>query len=501
MSAIWHSKSVINDAVKIDLFPECNTIDEKYAAAINEIDKLHRLLNQANKNLYGRKSEKLSKETAQNPLFSFESAAEQTPLESVIEVASHPRRVPSLRRGLPSDLERERIEYDLDEKACSCCGAEMPVIGEEKSEELEFVPARFKVIEHVRLKRACPKCKQGVYAPKLPPEVKPLERCLPGPGLLAQIIISKYQDHLPLHRQEQIFARHRIHLPRQRMSDWIGGLAKLLEPIYQRLIEQIKSLDYFQADETTIKVQDETVKGKLHTGYLWAMLGPPGMVAYHYAKSRAGEVPKKLFEGCKATIQTDAYAGYNVVFLPNGCRRLACMAHIRRKFIEAEASAKSACTQVLTLIAKLYKLEKQSKDLSTDERCALRKKKAFPELRRLYRLLRQLRRATLPQAALSKALQYAWSQKKEVLCYLRDGRFEIDNNQIERQMRPIAVGRKNYLFAGSHDGAHSAAVLYSLINTCKLNKVNAFDYLRDVLVRIHRPGKIEDLLPQNWAAA
>jgi transposase len=224
----------------------------------------------------------------------------------------------------------------------------------------------------------------------------------------------------------------------------------------------------------------------------------PEAVAYHYAEGRAAEVPRVLFKDCHATIQTDAYAGYNPVFVPNHCVRLACMAHIRRKFIEAQGSAKTACAEVLKLIAALYHVESPLKAAAPEERRKARLKKAFPVLVRLYRLLRSLRRQTLPQADFSKALEYAWAQRSQMLHYLRDGRFEIDNNAMERQMRPIAVGRKNYLFAGSHDGARNAAVLYTLINTCKLNKVNPFEYLKDVLVRIHEPGTVQDLLPYNW---
>ena len=476
-------------------------LKSQIASRDNEIDKLHRMLAQAQKNLYGRKSEKLPQESKQEPLFSFQQQPEQRPLEVVKEIPAHTRRMSKPRKELPGDLERERIEYDLDVKTCQSCGQEMAVIGEEKTEQLEFVPARFKVLEHVRIKRACSCCKTGVFTPKLPISVQPLERTQAGPGLLAHIAVSKFNDHTPLHRLEQIFARQRIDLSRQRMSEWILRISRELQPIADRIAELIVSKSYFQADETTIKVQMDGKTEKLHTGYFWAMLGPPNMVAYHYADSRAGAVPKQIFGKSQATIQTDAYAGYNTVFLPNTCRRLACMAHIRRKFVEAQTSAKTDCGNVLAIISRLYHLESQLRDKSPEERKAARLKKSFPEMKRLYRLLRELRRRTLPQSALAQALNYAWEQSCEVLHFLRDGRFELDNNAIERQMRPIALGRKNYLFAGSHDGARAAAVFYTLINTCRLNKVNPFDYLKDVMVRLYQPGSLDDLLPQNWKPA
>lgn len=261
----------------------------------------------------------------------------------------------------------------------------MKQIEEEKTEELEFMPAKFKVIEHVRIKRACPSCKQGIYAPKLPPSIQPFERSRPEPGLLAQIIVSKYQNHLPLHRQEQMFLRHGFERPRQRMCDWLSKVSELLSPIYKEVIKKITGQDYFQADETTIKIQDGIIEGKLHTGYLWAMLGPPNLVAYRYAESRAREVPRELFKDNQATIQTDAYSVYNKVYLPGTCRRLACMAHIRRKFIEAQDSSKTACDEILRIIAKLYRVDNDCRkaEFSPEQRKKRRLKEAFPVLKKL----------------------------------------------------------------------------------------------------------------------
>jgi len=466
----------------------------------HEIDKLHHLLIQARKNLFGKKSEKLSSAN-QTELFSFAAPAVEEEASSeaaVIEVPSHTRKVRK-KRELPGDIERERIEYDIPDPRCPCCQKEMPVIGEETSEELEFIPAQFKVLEHVRFKRACGTCKNGVYTPTLPPEVKPLERRAAGAGLVAQILVSKYQDHQPLYRQEQIFARHGITIPRRLMCGWVEGAVELLMPLYEELKKELLQESYLQADETGLKVQDPEVKGKLHQGYLWGMLSPSNKVLFHYAESRAGEVPRELFKDFRGAIQTDAYAGYNKVYIPDRCRRVACLAHIRRKFIESEASAKAKSGKILGLIAELYKLERKFKDDPPEERMRRRKKKSFPIFKKLYRLLRALKKETLPQAAFQKALSYAYDQRYAMLAVLRDGRFEIDNNLIENQMRPVALGRKNYLFAGSHDGAKRAAVIYSLLGTCKLNGVNPFNWLRDVLRRVHSKGTTAaELLPQRW---
>lgn len=270
-------------------------------------------------------------------------------------------------------------------------------------------------------------------------------------------------------------------------------------PLYEGLKKELLQESYLQADETTLKVQDPEVEGRLHTGYLWSILGPPNRVFFHYAESRAGEVPRELLKDFKGRLQTDAYAGYNPVFLPDACERIACMAHIRRKFIETKKSAKSASGKILPLIAELYKLERLLKDKPPTERYERRKKKAFPILKKLYRILRTQRKTTLPQSPYAKALNYAWEQRVPMLRYLRDGRYEIDNNQIENQMRPIALGRKNYLFAGSHEGAKRAAVIYSLLNSCKINGVNSYDWLRDVLRKVHLQGvSVNELMPHNW---
>lgn len=467
-----------------------------------EIEKLHHLLIQAKNNLFGRRSEKLEVVNSQI-CFSFAEtpkeeagAAEET---EVIEVPCHTRKKRT-KREFPEDIERERIEYDLESISCPRCGNDMAVIGEEKSEELEFIPARFKVLEHIKIKRACSSCKCGVYTAALPPEVKPLERRAAGAGLLAQIMVSKYCDHNPLFRQEQIFKRHGIILPRKLLCGWVAGAVELLTIVYEKLIEVILSNNYVQADETTLKVQDNTIEGKLHTGYLWAVLAPPNLVYFHYAESRAGEVPKDLFKDFCGKVQTDAYAGYNTVFLPGKCKRIGCMAHVRRKFIEVERSSKRAgCQKILKLISGLYKIEREIKTLTPEERYRQRLRKSFILMRKLYETIRHEKKYALPESPYYKALRYAWEQSIPMLQVLRDGRYELDNNLIENQMRPVALGRKNYLFAGSHDGAKRAAVLYSLINSCKLNGIDPFHYLSDVLRRIHTPGvKVEELLPHNW---
>lgn len=471
-----------------------------------EIDKLQHLIAQSNKKLYGTKSEKAS--GLQRELFQADEPA-VLPEPEVIEVPAHKRATSRTKKNFAGALEREEKVYDVADVHCPRCEREMPVIGKDTSEEVEYIPARVKIIEHVRLRRACNCCKEGVYAPALPRSAKPLERVAAGASLLSHICVSKYQDHIPLNRLEGMLLRDGVRVSSKSMCEWVAGVVKLLMPLYDRYRQELLVERYLQADETTIKVQDEECeKGKLHTGYFWTMLSPPteergARVLHFYAPSRVAEIPKELFKGFEGTLQTDLYAGYNEVCLPVTVNRLACLAHIRRKFIEAQPKAKADCTEILTIIARLYEVEAKARGKTADERYILRRKKAVPHLKKLYRTLKRIRRRAMPETALAAAVSYAWKQRRELLRYLRDGAFEIDNNMIERMMRPIALGRKNYLFAGSHDGARRAAVLYTFLSTCRLNNVNAFHWLTDVLKRIHEhpASRIHELLPHRWKPA
>jgi transposase len=468
----------------------------------HEIEKLQNIIRNANKREFGKKSEKLSREQVE--LFSFDE--EELPAETEVEqtaVKEH-KRIKRGRKPLPADIPRERIEYEPEELSCSCCGAELTKIGEEITEELEYVPASYKVIEHVKIKRACKSCKSaGVQTGELPPSVQPLERSRPGAGLLSHIILSKYADHLPLYRQEQMFLRDGIVLSRKRMCDWIEAVVELLFPLWRALKKEVLSYPYVQADETSIKVRDLEVlkdKQKLFTGYFWAVHAPPDLAFFEYHPSRASDSAKEVLKDFKGVVQTDAYAGYNAVVLPDDVQRLACMAHIRRKFIENQKFASKPASQIIQQIAKLYKLEEKWKDLEPEEKLARRQSKAEPVFDELFQMIEKSSQSLLPKNGLQDALKYALKQKEQMKLYLSNATYHIDNNPIERQIRPIALGRKNFLFAGSHDGAKRAAVLYSLLATCKLNKVNPGEWLTDVLRRIpaHPINQISDLLPHRW---
>lgn len=454
----------------------------------SEIQKLHRILSSANKKLYGKKSEKYS--DAQEPLFDLGNPP--APIEIEVEIKGYTRKVK--RTPTPDMIPvTERIIYEPEVRDCPCCKKELSVIGEEVSTQIEYIPASFTKTEHVKIKKACRSCKEsGVFTGIIPDGVIPLEGCRPGASLLSAIVVGKYKDHLPLHRQEEIYKRHGIYLSKKTMCDWVGKVVLALEPLYKRLHQILLEGDYLHADETTIKVQDLD-----KTGYLWGLHAPPNLVWFHYSSSRGGAVAKEIFKDFKGAVLTDAYAGYNGVYVPEAVTRLACWAHIRRRFIEARKLSPSHCNTIVQLIAKLYEIENEK---DPERRFEQRQKKAPQIIDKIFSFLKELSQALLPRHPLQEDIQYALKQEIEARRYTTNIKFQIDNNPLERLIRPIAVGRKNYLFAGSENGAHWAAVLYTLMNSCTLNKINPFEYFKDVLLKVQttKIADIDSLLPHNW---
>lgn len=465
-----------------------------------EIERLHVHLSNINRKTFVKKNERLEP-SAQGELFAFEAGTPvATEEEQTVDVPAHKRRNRG-RKPLPATLPTRREEHWPEQKECSQCGSTLKKIGEEITRELEFIPAHFEVIEHAKIKCACPRCEsEGVATGALPPSAQPLPGARPGAGLLSYILVSKYVDHLPLHRLEQMFARHGIIIPRQRMSDWLGGLMIYLEILWWLLKAEILGGDYVQADETYIKVRQIETAGQLLQGYFWAVHAPPNLAFFQYFDTRAGEAAKEVLKGFQGRVQTDAYAGYNPVLLPETVERIACLAHIRRRFIEHRGFAPAECDKIVRQIAKLYALEAKWKNLSSADRYLERQAVARLELEKLYALLADMQSRLLPRHGLQEHLSYALNQREAMFRYLQDGRYLIDNNSIERQIRPIAIGRKNYLFAGSHDGARRAAVFYSLLATAKLNNVNPTLWIADVLRRMPAMPRSQyhELLPHRW---
>ncbi len=484
-----------------NLSQQLDTTQEELITAQKEIDKLRHLLHNANRKNFGKKSEKLSKE--QVALFSFEAPIE--PETEEVPVSAYKRKLNRGRKVLSEKLPRERREYEPEVRTCSCCGGELEKIGEVITEELEYIPAQLKIVDHVRIKRACPRCKSGVKIGKIPQGALPLPGARPGAGLLTALFINKYVDHLPFYRQEQSFLRLGVEIARQRMSDWLEmAVDQLFTGLWRVLKQETLKVSYVQADETSVEVRDLEVletKGQLKTGYFWTVHAPPEkLVFFEYHNTRAGTAAQEVLRGFRGVVQTDAYAGYNPVLLPDLVVRLACMAHVRRKFVEARHSAAAFCDQVLKLIAELYVLEDKWKELEPDQRQERRQSVAKPKVAKLHEVILSTSSRLLPEHPLKKACQYALKQWTEVELYLKNGIYHIDNNAAERGIRPIAIGRKNYLFAGSHEAAQRAAIMYSFLGCCKLNGINPQEWLLDMFKKLPTATNqnLVEFLPHRW---
>lgn len=458
---------------------------------------------------FGKSSEKLTREIEQLELLLDELVYDGAKLEVPMpdQGANYEAKSVPSRQKLPADLPREDIVLSPPD-ACPACGdADYSKIGEDVTETLEYVPARFKVLRHVRPKHSCRAC-ESIRQSELPS--MPITKGKAGAGLLAHIILSKYCDHLPLYRQSEIFAREGIHLSRSTMTGWMRQIDALIEPLSDALHRDILTSEKLHGDDTTISVLAPGL-GQTKTGRLWVYVrdgrgfGAKTKPAafYSYSENRQGVHPQEHLKGFKGILQADGYAGYNELYRAN-ITEAACWAHVRRKFFEDHEHTKSPYSkEILQKIGLLYDIEREIKGKPPDDRKAIREDKALPVLKDLKQYMEGLQGKISGKSPLAGAIRYALKRIEALSVYVHDGHIEIDNNIAERAMRPIALGRKNYLFAGSDRGGKIAASFYSLIETCKLNNINPQEYFCDVLNRIndHPINKIHELLPQNWVAA
>src|SRR5690554_1291826 len=459
--------------------------------------------------LYGSRRERFEKVDPNQMKISFEEYAseeekqDETPVKEKI---TYERKKKSInhngRNPLPEHL--EVVECVIEPKEDT---SEMKKIGEERTEVLEFIPAKFFKLVFVRPKYARLEkdqkddlgstLKNIVIAPM---PSRPIEKCLAGNDLLSSILVNKYVDHLPLYRQQQIFKRSDIEIASSTIDSWMRQLGRLLEPLYDRLASEVKAQTYLQADETTTKVLDKDKKGKSHLGYYWAYHAPLAkLVAFDYQKGRSKDAARNFLEGYSGALQTDGYAAYKHYYANKNVTHLACWAHARRKFYEAKSNDKKRADYVLGEIQKLYSLEKEIKDLSSDERKKARLDKALPVINDLGQWLRRQANLVLPKSPIGKAIDYTTKLWDSLTNYLYDGNLKIDNNLIENKIRPIALGRKNYLFAGSHNGAKRSAMFYSFFACCKLNDIEPLKWMQYILENIaeHKVNKLHELLPNN----
>jgi transposase len=399
------------------------------------------------------------------------------------------------------------VVYDLgeEERQCPQCQGELRHIGEEVSERLEYVPASLYVIEEACQKYVCSKGCTLLTAQK---PMQPIEKGLPGPGLLAHVAVSKHADHLPLYRQEGIFERHGVTLSRQTMCDWMRRCAQLVSPLFDLMKERVLKSKVMQTDDTPVGVLDPTLP-RTRLGRIWTYVGDDHhpYTVYDYTPNRSRDGPQAFMEKFSGFLQADAYSGYDRLYEDpeRDVIEVACWAHTRRKFYEAQSSDLMRSTVMLAYIRLLYDVEREARDMKLDGegRLALRQAKSVPILDDIKTYLGREQPNVLPKSPEGQAIAYALSNWEALIRYAGDGDLEIDNNGAERSLRGVAVGRKNWLFFGSDSGGRTAAVLTSFIATCKRLGIDPFAYLRDIFERIstHPQTRLAELLPDQWRAA
>jgi len=472
----------LENMVQEELLQTAKELEVKNRHLKSENQYLQFRLDQLNRLIFGAKRERfVSNETHGQISLPFEveeKPAEEQEKETITYTRekkarkNHPGRIP-----LPSHLPVEEIVLEPDEDT-----TDMKCIGKEVTDQLELVPAKLFIKRYIDF---------------------PIEKGIAGPGLLAQVIVDKYVDHLPIYRQVQRFARENVRIPANTINGWQDSISGLLWPLFEKQKQLVLGQGYLQVDETPIRVLDKDVKGKCHQGYYWVYNSPiQNAVLYDYRKGRGRAGPKEMLEGFRGYLQSDGYSVYDWFGKKKEITLVNCWAHARRYFEKAQDYNREASGHVLTEIQKLYRIERFSRNVNhnPDERKSIRIEHALPILNDLGKWMAKEFKHTLPKSPMGEALQYTIPRWDNLLAYLYDGYLEIDNNLVENAIRPNALGRKNYLFAGSHEGAQRAAMFYSFFGTCKKNNINPFEWLKDVLERIptHKANMLDELLPQNW---
>ena len=501
------------------LFDECNKLSNQNTKLSTENTELLDRINILKEQLavlkakkFGRSSEKLDRQIdlvekaleEQESLLGFELKAEITSEEDSKEKGK------AKRKKLPEHLPREDVILEPESKCTACGGEKFRTIGEDISEVLEHIPESFKVIRYIRPRCACTTCDNIVqaYAPS-----KVIDKGIPGPGLLAYIFVQKFCNHLPAYRQSQIYSREGIELSRSTISSWLGQGAKLLEPLADKIREYICAANQIHGDDTPVKVLDPG-KGETKTGRIWVYVKDgrpindtsPIAACYFYSPDRTGARPEEHLKNFTGTLHADAYSGYNKLYINDDnpdatINEAGCWAHVRRKFYDITIANDKAniAFAVLEKIGEIYQVESEARGLDPDKRLKIRQEKSVQLVNELFAGFRKAYSQLPKKSSTAKAIAYATNNEKALKRFLDDGSIEIDNNAAERALRSVAVGRKNWLFAGSDNGGKTAAIIYTLIETAKLNGINPVKYLHKVfsVIQDYNSTKIEDLLPWN----
>ena len=485
-----------------------DSANQQLEQASQRIEHLKLVVEKYKRMLFGSKSEKLKGELEQ-----LEFQLEELETEQAARQARqpHPARATNKsgprarRKPLPEDLPREVIIHPPASTCCPDCGGALRQFGEDKSEQLERIPASYKVIEHVRPKFACAACEQVVQAPA---PARPIDQGLPGPSLLAHVLVSKFADHLPLYRQSEIYAREGIDLCRSTLAGWVGAATELLSPLVDQIRRHVMAGSKIHADDTPVPVLAPG-RGKTKTARLWTYVRDdrtagyetPPAVWFAYSQDRKGEHPRQHLNNFRGALQADAYSGFHHLY-GGDIYEIACWAHARRKFHDIHlVHASPTTSEALLRIAALYGIEEEIRGKPDELRRSVRQARARPLLDSLRQWMEKALGSLSTKSQTAAAIRYALSHWRALTRYVDDGLLEIDNSAAERSLRAVVLGRKNYLFLGSDSGGQRAAALYSLIGTAKLNGLDPLLYLRTVLAKLpdHPINQIQQLLPWNLA--
>ena len=460
------------------------------------------------KQTYGRKSEKLS--AAQLSIFLDKLGESLAPAELApdlvlpeIPVVPKTKKKGHGRRPLPENIPTETTVIPAPLKDCPHCGKPMPVIGHDCKRTLEYVPGFFKIIEALIEKRACSPCGKGVFAAPAPEKL--CDGSLVGPGLLSHVIVSKFKDSIPLYRLSGIYKRSGVELPVSTLADWVRIGTDALEPLYEEIKRQAKLAFILATDDTGLKVLDRDSPHGIKKGHVWVYVGDSRWVAYLYTPDWKSDPMQEFLDDREGYLLHDGYAGYAAVHAKHSkIIELGCNAHFRRGFVDALDAGDSRAAVPLEIFQQVFQVEELAKGKTHEERRALRQQYSKPRMERLGKWMAETLNIEPPQSGLAKAIKYGVNRWAALTRFLDDGRLPIDNNVSERALKAVALGRKNYLFAGSDEGAKRAVIAYTLIGTCALCGVEPSEYLRDVLTKLSGSwpqSRISELLPPNWAAA